>query len=339
LLSRTDNDIDNDNRDKDYDNAYGNDDLLECRIPGRFNVNTIPPAVLEALIPKLVGFKTKDEINDFVNELTTELAARQRATPLHTVNSFLARLDSIDAKDEQDKLIGPHYFRFRKWFDYKYGDGDGAQELEIGDEYMRDDFEERDWVFTRMANLLTTRSDTFTAYILVRVQDPSNRILSEKRAVALLDRSNVFLPESKADNGAWVFTDNNPVNGRLDPGELLGEPLTDDKNGNGRYDDGDEYDDQNGNGRYDFPGEPFTDIDANGYFEPLIDGLNEFTDLNGNGVYDLDDSGDMYRVQNDLNEPIYLEIYGPNGINDINHFDRQYVEPRVVAIREVPDPR
>ncbi|MHC4445027.1 MAG: hypothetical protein ACYTA5_20710, partial [Planctomycetota bacterium] len=318
LLSRTDNDIDNDNRDKDYDNAYGNDDLLECRIPGRFNVNTIPPAVLEALIPKLVGFKTKDEINDFVNELTTELAARQRATPLHTVNSFLARLDSIDAKDEQDKLIGPHYFRFRKWFDYKYGDGDGAQELEIGDEYMRDDFEERDWVFTRMANLLTTRSDTFTAYILVRVQGAG--VFSEKRVVALLDRSNVFLPANKDNNNSWIYQDVN-TNDIFDAGDLWGEPFTDNdpKNGYFDLDDGDTFDpktqDLNGNGVYDFPGEPFNDANGNGYRN-----ANEaYNDLNGNGVYDLDDSGDMYRVSN------FLELYGPNGINDINHFDRQYV--------------
>jgi hypothetical protein len=49
----------------------------------------------------------------------------------------------------------------------------------------RDDLEERDLLFTRMSNLVTVRSDVFTAYILVRigVNGP------QKRMIAIFDRS------------------------------------------------------------------------------------------------------------------------------------------------------
>ncbi|MHC4636888.1 MAG: hypothetical protein ACYTBV_05200, partial [Planctomycetota bacterium] len=50
------------------------------------------------------------------------------------------------------------------------------------------DFEERDIIFSRISNLVTVRSDVFTAYILVRsgVDGP------QKRIIAILDRSGVF---------------------------------------------------------------------------------------------------------------------------------------------------
>ena len=50
-----------------------------------------------------------------------------------------------------------------------------------------DDMEERDLLFTRISDLVTVRSDVFTAYILVRigVNGPQRRI------VAIFDRSGV----------------------------------------------------------------------------------------------------------------------------------------------------
>ena len=50
-----------------------------------------------------------------------------------------------------------------------------------------DDFEERDLIFHRISNLITVRSDVFSAYILVRigVDGPQRRVL------AILDRSQV----------------------------------------------------------------------------------------------------------------------------------------------------
>jgi hypothetical protein len=50
-----------------------------------------------------------------------------------------------------------------------------------------DDFEERDVIFARISNLVTVRSDVFTAYILVRLGKDG----PQKRVVAILDRSDV----------------------------------------------------------------------------------------------------------------------------------------------------
>jgi hypothetical protein len=50
-----------------------------------------------------------------------------------------------------------------------------------------DAFEERDVIFDRISNLITVRSDVFTAYILVRI-GPNG---PQKRVIAILDRSGV----------------------------------------------------------------------------------------------------------------------------------------------------
>jgi hypothetical protein len=49
------------------------------------------------------------------------------------------------------------------------------------------DFEERDVIFSRISNIVTVRSDVFTAYILVRIDVDG----PQKRVMAILDRSQV----------------------------------------------------------------------------------------------------------------------------------------------------
>jgi hypothetical protein len=56
-----------------------------------------------------------------------------------------------------------------------------------------DDFEERDLLFTRISNLVTVRSDVFTAYVLVRMGENG----PQRRVVAVLDRSRVNRPGDK----------------------------------------------------------------------------------------------------------------------------------------------
>jgi len=53
---------------------------------------------------------------------------------------------------------------------------------------LQDDFEERNLLFHRISNLVTVRSDVFTAYILVRLGERG----PQKRVIAIFDRSNVF---------------------------------------------------------------------------------------------------------------------------------------------------
>jgi hypothetical protein len=56
-----------------------------------------------------------------------------------------------------------------------------------------DDFEERDMIFSRISNLVTVRSDVFTAYVLVRIglNGP------QRRVVAIFDRSQVASASDK----------------------------------------------------------------------------------------------------------------------------------------------
>jgi hypothetical protein len=63
----------------------------------------------------------------------------------------------------------------------------------MGDSAFDDDFEDRDWILSRVGNIFTTRSDVFTAYILVRLGADG----PQKRMLAILDRSGVYLPSDK----------------------------------------------------------------------------------------------------------------------------------------------
>jgi len=58
----------------------------------------------------------------------------------------------------------------------------------VGDLGIENDFEERHWIFNRLANIFTVRSDTFTAYILVRLGTDG----PQRRMIAIFDRSNVW---------------------------------------------------------------------------------------------------------------------------------------------------
>ncbi len=63
-----------------------------------------------------------------------------------------------------------------------------------------DDFEERDVIFSRISNLVTVRSDVFTAYILVRIGIDG----PQKRVIAILDRSNLDVHRDSSDGKVRV---------------------------------------------------------------------------------------------------------------------------------------
>ena len=73
------------------------------------------------------------------------------------------------------------------------------------------------------------------------------------------------------------FTDRNG-NGRYDEGE----PFEDRERKNGSWDPGEEYEDSNQNGKWD-PDEPYQDRNHDGLYNPP----ESYDDLNGNGVYDV----------------------------------------------------
>lgn len=200
--------------------------LTECRIPGRINVNTAPEAVLRAVFPMLpqptrlgVGWPawlvTTDADWHSCLDLMAVWFARavvdmRSSGPFTSMDDLLRRLDAFSngpAISNNRLPAGPGVLRFRimaRAAAEVRGAGvipDSAS-YNVGDPFLADDLEERDWLFGRIASVLTVRSDTFTAYVLIRLQDANAADHSDRRFVAILDRSNVFFPPSLARNGS-----------------------------------------------------------------------------------------------------------------------------------------
>ena len=75
---------------------------------------------------------------------------------------------------------------------YSAVDLDRFPDLTPGDGAVSD-FEERDVIFSRISNLVTVRSDVFTAYILIRIGVDG----PQRRVIAILDRSQVSSPSDR----------------------------------------------------------------------------------------------------------------------------------------------
>jgi hypothetical protein len=130
--------------------------LNETRVKGRININTAPwfvirqlPWMLPAVAQAVVAYR------DTVHGAFENIAD-------------IMQVPAMDfyANDTNDLLTYP---------DLTYGDN------------AIDDFEERDVIFSRISNIVTVRSDVFSAYILVRVGADG----PQKRVMAILDRSQV----------------------------------------------------------------------------------------------------------------------------------------------------
>ena len=137
----------------------------ETRIKGRINVNTAPwfviaqlPWTSPAIAQAIVAYR--DTEGGF--ESTGELMQ----VPLMGYYAYDPLYSSFDLDRFPD--LTP---------------GDGAVS----------DFEERDVIFSRISNLVTVRSDVFTAYILVRIGVDG----PQRRVIAILDRSQVSSPSDR----------------------------------------------------------------------------------------------------------------------------------------------
>lgn len=134
----------------------------ETRIKGRININTAPwfviaqlPWMEPAVAQAIAAYRdTVSEAFDSVAELMYVPQMAYYAT------------DALDLDRRPD-----------------FTPADGAV----------DDFEERDIIFSRISNLVTVRSDIFTAYILVRIGVDG----PQKRVIAIFDRSGVHSPSDK----------------------------------------------------------------------------------------------------------------------------------------------
>ncbi len=132
--------------------------LNETRIKGRININTAPWFVILQL-PWMLPLVAQDIVAYRNTAGAFENIAELMYVPWM---GFYAR----------DQFINVD---LNRWPDFTPNDGAVS------------DFEERDIIFSRISNLVTVRSDVFTAYILVRIGIDG----PQRRVIAIFDRSQV----------------------------------------------------------------------------------------------------------------------------------------------------
>ncbi len=166
----------------------------ETRIKGRININTAPwyvisqlPWMRDDIAKAIVAYRDKLDLDPNGPDYSDPNFGRWKATGIYNVREAAGfesigelatvindsgedeysmhwyALDSTDINSFPDLTLSPD------------DDADGAE----------DDFEERDIIFSRISNLVTVRSDVYTAYILVRIGTDG----PQKRYIAIFDRS------------------------------------------------------------------------------------------------------------------------------------------------------
>ncbi len=132
----------------------------ETRIKGRININTAPSFVIEQL-PWMYAAIAQEIV---------------------THRDTIAKGFESTAELMQVPLMG--YYAYDP--SYRLVDLERFPDLTPSDGAVSD-FEERDVIFSRISNLVTVRSDVFTAYILARIGVDG----PQRRVIAILDRSQV----------------------------------------------------------------------------------------------------------------------------------------------------
>jgi len=215
-------DPNSDNIDNDADGLIDEYDGSEWKVPGRININTAPwyvlaqlpwithPLIADPSIAKaIVAYRDKLPLFDGVGNLIADYGNRTAATgsplPLREELGFASIGELANVVNTFDAPASvPNYrnFSMRYYidgFDLPYfpdlttADDDPPYTVPDPCDEVVDDFEERDVIFSRISNLVTVRSDVFTAYILVRIGADG----PQKRVIAILDRSNVGSPLGK----------------------------------------------------------------------------------------------------------------------------------------------
>jgi len=167
----------NDAIDDDADGAIGTDtgsqsgdiDGPEIQVPGRININTASAGVLSALpgtstntslgtwsalIQSKTGYSL---INNIIN-----------ARPFSTVGAITGITGTNNS--------GMNYF--------------GADNVDNDGDGFIDEKDEKDLIFTSIANLITTHSNVFAVYVTARIVNSSaSQTFAEKKLVAIVDRS------------------------------------------------------------------------------------------------------------------------------------------------------
>ncbi|MGA2915990.1 MAG: hypothetical protein ABSE89_08205 [Sedimentisphaerales bacterium] len=168
--------------------------LNETRIKGRININTAPAYVL-AQLPWVslrndpVGYNNANLANAIV-----AYRDKQNLSPSGPDYRSSDPCGFRTIGQLMNVRYPPQDYRIDYYSRVLTGDQPGFPDLSGGDG-APDDYEERDLIFTRISDLVTVRSDVFTAYILVRVctNVKSDGTIEgpQKRYIAILDRSQV----------------------------------------------------------------------------------------------------------------------------------------------------
>jgi hypothetical protein len=132
-------------------------------LPGRININTAPKHVIAAAIPPNLVMSSATDPN--VLYIAGQIVANR---PYTSLADLLTKVPAIKKFVNNNPVI-------------------------VGDTSMSSDFEKRDWILSRLSNIFTVRSDTFTAYILVRLGADG----PQRRMIAIFDRSNVWSSTDK----------------------------------------------------------------------------------------------------------------------------------------------
>jgi hypothetical protein len=160
-------------RDKiDNDGIDGTDDLREISVAGRININTAPWFVL-AQLPWMQYYNSPgDPVMldplDRVRAVVEDRLAGQYENIGDILRTAEMKTLAADLQDNLSDATSPA--------------------PDFTDDSITDDFEESHIIFHRISDLITVRSDLFTAYILVRLDVDG----PQKRMIAIFDRSRVF---------------------------------------------------------------------------------------------------------------------------------------------------
>jgi len=146
-------------------------------VQGLININTAPWRVLATLpfVPNDTQDANGNGVPDKAEAIAKAIVADRRVNGPYRTLFDLMRVPEFR---EPAGLAA----------DATWGDFDGAND-------PADDFERRYMMLTRISNLVTTRSDTFTVYILVQgwrgTGTPNPVLTAERRAAFIIDRNSV----------------------------------------------------------------------------------------------------------------------------------------------------
>jgi len=177
----------------------------ELKVPGRININTAPwyviaqlPWMTDKIAQAIVAYRDKLDMDPNGPDYYRggDSYSRKNATGIDGIREDLGFASIGELNFVICDVNDEYSMRYYTLGTEDGDDLDGFPDLTPGGSLgdgIEDDFEERDVIFARISNLVTVRSDVFTAYILVRIGADG----PQKRVMAILDRSNVYTDDGR----------------------------------------------------------------------------------------------------------------------------------------------